>query len=83
MFPTRSRGMICGMSLPTVASNLAVGHDVWAICGRCNRARELDLAALAMAGYGNTPVIELPLRCECGSRDVKIRISGGCGTPLQ
>ena len=40
------------------------------------RIRLLDLGRLAAQGYGHVPLIELPLRCQCGSRDCDVAVSG-------
>ena len=72
------------MPLPTVSSTLAVRHEVWATCAACSRSRPLDLAALQAAGWGSTALVDLPLRCQCGSRRVGITVSGGgYGYPSQ
>jgi len=59
--------------LPTVRSTRK-HHQVAAICRSCDRIRQLDLAALETAGHGNAPLIELRLRCACGSRDIQISV---------
>ena len=53
--------------VPTVRSILPF-HAVMAICRSCGHSRKLDLAALDVAGYGDIPLVELPLRCQCGGR---------------
>jgi hypothetical protein len=65
------------MSRPPTARDYLGLHTVHAFCVPCNRPEEIDLAALIEAGYGDTPLIELPLRCaECGHRGHRILVSG-------
>jgi hypothetical protein len=46
----------------------AIGVDRW---------RELDLAAIVAAGFGDVPLIKLPLRCSaCGALGHEIKVSG-------
>jgi hypothetical protein len=55
-------------------------HRVQAYCKHCRspRYRTLDLQKLIDQGHGDTPLIELPLRCiECGKRGHGIVVSGG------
>lgn len=59
--------------LPTVRSTLPY-HPILADCRVCLRSRLVDLAALDAAGRGDTPLVRLPLRCVCGSRDVSITV---------
>jgi hypothetical protein len=46
-----------------------------ALCFECDRVRRLDLVALAER-YLDTPLRSLPLRCECGSRNCRVIVSG-------
>jgi len=64
------------MPLPTVRTALAGYCLVDALCLECDRVRRLDLLALASNGYRDTPLIRLPLRCECGSRACRVIVSG-------
>jgi hypothetical protein len=61
--------------LPTVRTALAARCRVAALCLDCDRARDLDLKALAKH-HADTPLIRLPLRCRCGSRRYRIIVSG-------
>jgi hypothetical protein len=62
--------------LPTACDYVNV-HRVDAVCPHCDRWRELDLAALVAAGQGDTPLIQLPLRCSvCGALGHEIKVSG-------
>jgi hypothetical protein len=39
-------------------------------CKGCNNVSQLDLPALIAAGYGDTPVLDLAMRCSrCGSSE--------------
>jgi hypothetical protein len=51
------------MSLPTARTSLAANVNVTALCRHCSNRAPLDLAALIRAGHGDTPLLELPLRC--------------------
>jgi hypothetical protein len=54
-------------------------HRVQAYCRHCRdpRYRTLDLQKLIDHGHGDTPLIELPLRCvDCGKRGHGIVVSG-------
>ena len=62
--------------LPTVRTALAARCQVHAVCRACDRIRLLDLDRLANDGYGDVPLIKLSLRCECGSRDCGVAVSG-------
>jgi hypothetical protein len=43
---------------------------------RLSHVRPLDLDRLATDGYGHVPLIDLPLRRQCGSRDDGTAVSG-------
>jgi hypothetical protein len=56
------------MSTCTVLTPYAHIGDHW---------RELDLAAIVAAGFGDVPLIKLPLRCSaCGALGHEIKVSG-------
>jgi hypothetical protein len=63
------------MPLPTVRTALAAHCTVDALCLDCDRVRRLDLTALARR-HVDTPLRTLPLRCECGSRNCRVIVSG-------
>ena len=63
--------------LPTVRSTRALKHEVYAACAVCHRSKQLDLKKLEAAGHGDVPLVELKLRCECGSRRTSITVTGG------
>jgi hypothetical protein len=48
---------------------------VTAQCRRCQHERALDLASLAAGPHAGTPLIALPLRCRCGSRDYGVTVA--------
>lgn len=54
------------MSLPTPRS-MPPGYDVNAWCRKCQHTVRLDLAALIANGHGDVLLVNLPLRCRCGS----------------
>jgi hypothetical protein len=57
--------------MTSVSFNLIYRHTVISHCAHCGHNRELDLQALQDAGWGNTDLIELPLRCTaCGRMGV-------------
>jgi hypothetical protein len=65
------------MADPPTARDYSGVHTVHAVCPRCDRWRELDLAALTAAGQGDIPLVELPLRCSaCSQTGHKIIVSG-------
>jgi hypothetical protein len=43
---------------------MAAHVTVNAYCKHCTHAAPLDFSALILAGHGDTPLLELPLRCE-------------------
>ena len=48
-----------------------------AVCRLCDRWNTLDLDDLIRRGFGDVPLIQLPLRCaECGEMDHKIIVTG-------
>lgn len=52
----------------TVRSSMKAHLSVTAICRACDRYQLLDLTDLVRRGHEDTPLLELPLRCRCGSR---------------
>lgn len=62
---------------PTVRQTLLSGHGVVAVCRACDRIEQLDLLALISAEGGAVQLIELRLRCSCGSRAVAISVQAG------
>lgn len=72
--PIHIHGESC---LSTVNSALTAQCPVQAMCLICDRVRDLDLHGLANAGYRETDLRGLRLRCEeCGSRQFEIIPSG-------
>jgi hypothetical protein len=66
-----------GDGRPPTPRDYAGVHFVAAICTGCQHIADLDLAALVAAGFGDVPLIRLPLRCAaCGKRGHKISVSG-------
>jgi hypothetical protein len=67
------------VSQPTPLTSLAAHAAVTVYCRHCQHSAPLDLAGMAEAGeagHGDTPLIELPLRCDrCGA--IAYRISVG------
>lgn len=61
---------------PTVRTALAAGCNVAAICTDCGRDRELNLGDLIDRGHADTALLQLPLRCACGSARCRIVVSG-------
>jgi hypothetical protein len=51
------------MTRPTPRTSLASHLRVNAYCAHCANRAPLDLAQLIQAGHGDTPLLELPLRC--------------------
>ena len=49
---------------PTPRTSAAAHVTVTAYCKHCTHGAQLDLPALIEAGHGDTPLLELPLRCE-------------------
>ena len=47
-----------------------------ALCLECDQLRELDLRGFAANRLAGTPLVELPLRCGCGSRAFRVTVSG-------
>jgi hypothetical protein len=62
--------------LATVATALAAECRLHAICADCERVQQIDLQALVDAGWTRTPLVDLPLRCRCGSRRCSAVVSG-------
>jgi len=55
--------------LPTPRSTLRAGYlDVLVWCKACHRQAPADLQKLVDEGRGDTPLIHLKYRCNCGSR---------------
>jgi hypothetical protein len=64
------------VTLPT-PRDYATIHTVHSACRSCDRITELDLPDLVRRGYGDVPLIRLPLRCAgCGSREFGVIVSG-------
>jgi hypothetical protein len=62
--------------LPTPRDYIG-GHRVDAVCPHCERWQQLDLAALVAMGFGDVPLVHLPLRCSgCGKAGHQIKVSG-------
>lgn len=65
-----------GVTLPTPGDYAGI-HTVHSICRACDRVVPLDLPDLVRRGFGNVPLVRLPLRCAgCGSRDYGVIVSG-------
>jgi hypothetical protein len=65
------------MADPPTARDYVNVHRVDAVCPHCDRWRKLDLAAIVAAGFGDVPLIKLPLRCSaCGALGHQIKVSG-------
>jgi hypothetical protein len=65
------------MSLPTPRTSLAAHVSVTVYCRHCDHSAPLDLAGMAEAGHPDTPLLQLPLRCErCGATAYRINVSG-------
>ena len=62
---------------PTIRSTHESGHNVLVRCTRCDRATPLDLPGLIVAGRGELALVELPMRCACGSRKRTITVMAG------
>jgi hypothetical protein len=60
------RAVMTDDALPTPRS-IPQGYDVSAWCRACQHTVRLDLPALVGGGHGDVPLIQLPLRCRCGS----------------
>lgn len=57
-------------------------HLVHAACRHCGRVVPLDLAAIITGGHGDTPLIDLPLRCTgCDRTGHSIIVSGWLEQP--
>jgi hypothetical protein len=74
--------------MATVSLNLKHKNRVWACCVNCGYSRKLNLEALFEAGFGDTELWRLPLRCAaCGYMGHRIAISeqdaGHHWTPAQ
>ena len=72
--PTRS--ITSDRPLPTVATALANGCQVDALCLTCDHIGRLDLLKLSQSCRADVPLIELPLVCRCGSKRSRIIVSG-------
>ena len=65
------------MSLPTPRTSLAAHATVTVYCRHCQHSATLDLAGIEDAGRSDTPLLELPLRCDqCGAIAYRINVSG-------
>jgi hypothetical protein len=61
---------------PTAREYLDV-HRVDVCCNACDHMRRLDLAWLVGGGFGDVPLVELPLRCTaCGAKGHNVIVSG-------
>jgi hypothetical protein len=61
---------------PTPRTTLAAHHQVTAWCPHCGHVSELDLPELIAAGHGDTPLLELPLRCaRCRERRFQLTVA--------
>lgn len=61
--------------LPTPRMYLGL-HSVHVYCATCAVPKELDLQAMIDRGYGDTPLIQLPLTCSsCGNHRYSISVS--------
>jgi hypothetical protein len=68
---------------PTVRTTIAADATLSAICRRCGRDADVDLAALERRGLGNVPLLALRLRCTaCGAADCGIVVSGRYVSPF-
>nr|WP_321986100.1 hypothetical protein [uncultured Lichenicoccus sp.] len=63
--------------LPTIRITHESGHNVLVRCNRCDRATPLDLPSLIAAGRGEVALVELPMRCSCGSWERTITVMAG------
>jgi hypothetical protein len=63
------------MAPATVQAALDAECVVSAMCGDCENISHLDLAKLTQAGYGETALRHLPLRCLWGSQRYQISVS--------
>jgi hypothetical protein len=65
------------MTPPTPHTTVAAHCGVNAYCRHCSNKAPLDLEALIQAGHGDTPLLELPLRCsECRRLGHTVLVSG-------
>jgi hypothetical protein len=65
------------VSLPTPRTSRAAHVTVTVYCRHCQHSAPLDLAGMAESGHGDTPLLELPLRCDhCGAIAYRISVSG-------
>jgi len=65
------------ISSPPTARDYSGVHRVDAVCLTCDHWSVLDLPALVAAGYGDVPLIRLPLRCAaCGRPGHRVVVSG-------
>jgi len=61
---------------PTPRTTLTAHHHVTAWCLNCGHALEIDLPELITAGHGDTPLLELSLRCaRCGERRFQLTVA--------
>ena len=68
--------------LPTPRDYAGV-HRVDAVCTACDHWAMLDLEDLVRRGFGDVPLIRLPLRCAgCGKRGHKV-VASGRSYPVQ
>ena len=65
------------MKQPTPRTSLAAHVTITVYCRHCQHSAPLDLAGMAEAGPADTPLLELPLRCDhCGAIAYRINVSG-------
>jgi hypothetical protein len=61
---------------PTPRTTLRAHYRVTIYCKHCTNSSQLDLPALIAAGYGDTPLLDLRLKCQrCGSFEHDGRVS--------
>jgi hypothetical protein len=61
---------------PTPRTTLRAHCRVTIYCKHCTNSSQLDLPPLIAAGYGDTPLLDLRLKCQrCGSREHDGRVS--------
>jgi hypothetical protein len=62
---------------PTPRTSLAAHLSVNAYCKHCSNRTTLDLPGLIRAGHGDTPLLDLPLRCaQCRRFGHEVVVSG-------
>ena len=74
--PDKKRSAQTMADQPTPRTTLAAHHKVTTWCPHCGHVSELDLPELIAAGHGDTPLLELPLRCaRCGERRFQLTVA--------